>query len=329
MKMKRARCDPVISAAHVHLVMKSNSMLAWYAVVVMSSAGCLGEEALDPGDAEAAAAAPITAGHRVLFDAGHRQAVGNAFWIVDGDAPALVPANPTSADSWSGAISAWGFGLFASGRYAITQLPSGSTLNWGGGGPGDLQATDVFVSDEPELAFTATERAALMSFATAGRGIFLVSDHKGAKRCSACTEAWQVINGFLGTGSAQDFGIKVDGNDVGSSGLTGTPVSGLYSASFTAGPFGTASSLVYHDGSTVSVVAGHPAAQIIVTSSAGGFLAASQLPGGGRLVVLGDSSPADDGRCTSCSASLHDGWDEASARAFILNATAWLAHDGS
>jgi hypothetical protein len=45
--------------------------------------------------------------------------------------------------------------------------------------------------------------------------------------------------------------------------------------------------------------------------------------------VLGDSSPADDGTCTGCGAALHDGWDEASARAFILNATAWLAHDGS
>ena len=54
-----------------------------------------------------------------------------------------------------------------------------------------------------------------------------------------------------------------------------------------------------------------------------------QISIGGRPVVLGDSSPADDGRCTSCSASLHDGWDEASARPFILNATAWLAHDGS
>ena len=35
-----------------------------------------------------------------------------------------VPANPTSANNWSGAIAAWGFGLFSSGRYAITQLPS-------------------------------------------------------------------------------------------------------------------------------------------------------------------------------------------------------------
>jgi hypothetical protein len=45
-------------------------------------------------------------------------------------------------------LGARGFGLFSSGRYAITQLPSGSTLSWGGGGPGDLQAVDVFVSDE-------------------------------------------------------------------------------------------------------------------------------------------------------------------------------------
>ncbi|HEX8106209.1 MAG TPA: hypothetical protein VF516_00715 [Kofleriaceae bacterium] len=102
-----------------------------------------------------------------------------------------------------------------------------------------------------------------MPFANAGSGIFLVSDHSGAKRCSACTEAWQVINGFLTTGAATAFGVKV-----------------------------------------------------VVNSSAGGFLVASQLTTGGRLVVLGDSSPADDGTCTGCSASLHDGWDEGSARAF-------------
>lgn len=317
--------------------MKSLPLIALSMIAAVT--GCLGDgpedatdDALDgtaAADPTAATTAAATAVHRVLFDAAHRQVAGNAFWIVDADAPAPVPASPTSATSWSGAISSWGFGLVSSGRYAISQLPSGSTLNWGAGGSGDLMNFDVFVSDEPEQAFTATERAALLSFATAGRGIFLVSDHSGAKRCSACTEAWQVINGFLTTGGGTAFGIRVDGNDVGANGLTGTPVSGLYTTSFTAGPFGAASSLVFHDGSTVSVVAGHPAAQVVVQSSSGGFLAASQLAGGGRLVVLGDSSPADDGNCTGCSAALHDGWDEASARPFLLNATAWLAHDGS
>jgi hypothetical protein len=296
-------------------------------ILATSSTACL--EAA-PDDAEASdTAQQITAVKRVLFDAAHRQVAGNAFWIVDTDAPAPVPASPTSANSWSGAISAWGFGLFSSGRYTITQLPSGGTLHFGGGGAGDLQAVDVFVSDEPEQAFTATERAALMSFANAGGGIFLVSDHQGAKRCSACTEAWQVINGFLTVGAATAFGVRVDGNDIGVNGLTGRPVTGTLTSFFTAGPFGAASSLVYHAGSSVSVVAGHPNAQVVVNSSSGGFLVASQLPSGGRLVVLGDSSPADDGTCTSCSAALHDGWDEASARPFILNATAWLAHDGS
>lgn len=300
-------------------------------VLVTATGGCATDDAPAPASVDESATQAATTAFRVLFDSAHRQVAGNAFWIVDADAPSPVPATPTSAASWSGAISAWGFGLFSSGRYAITQLPSGSTLNFGAGGAGDLSAVDVFVSDEPETAFTATERTALMSFASAGKGIFLVSDHSGAKRCSACTEAWQVINGFLTTGGATAFGIQVDGNDVGSgsAGLTGTPVSGTLTSPFTAGPFGAASSLVFHDGSTVSVVAGHPNAQVIVRASSGGLMVASQLTTGGRLVVLGDSSPADDGTCTGCSAALHDGWDEASARAFILNATAWLAHDGS
>jgi hypothetical protein len=93
--------------------------------------GCAGGEPAGEADDTGAAAQTATVVHRVLFDAGHLQVAGNAFWIIDGDAPSPVPASPTSANSWSGGISAWGFGLFASGRYTIKQLPSGSTLTWG------------------------------------------------------------------------------------------------------------------------------------------------------------------------------------------------------
>ena len=122
--------------------------------------------------------------------------------------------------------------------------------------------------------------------------------------------------------------MRCDGNDVGSSGLSGVATASALAPHFTAGPFGAAATLVYHSGSTVSLVAGNAAAELIVSSSAGGFLAASQLASGGRLVLLGDSSPADDGSCL-CSAVLQDGWAEGSDREFLLNASAWLAHDGT
>jgi uncharacterized protein (AIM24 family) len=115
---------------------------------------------------------------------------------------------------------------------------------------------------------------------------------------------------------------------VGASGLTGSATSAALTSHFTGGPFGASTSLVYHSGSTVSVVAGHGTPEVIFNASVGGMMAASQLPGGGRLVLMGDSSPADDGSC-QCSATLENGWHESTDRQSILNATAWLAHDGS
>ena len=264
----------------------------------------------------------------MLFDTAHKQVAGNADWVIDSHEPDPIPASPTSRTSWSGGISSWGYDLHASRRYSIKQLPSATALGWGAGGPGDLKNFDVFVSDEPETAFSAGEAAALVSFAQAGGGIFLISDHSGAVRCGTCTESWRVINAFLQTGAANAFGVVCDGNDVGTSGLTGTATTAVLAPHFTGGPFGAAATLIYHSGSTVSLVTGTTAAQIVVSSSVGGFMAASQLPSGGRLVLLGDSSPADDGSCL-CSAGLQDGWAEGSDSAFILNATAWLAHDGS
>lgn len=269
-----------------------------------------------------------SAPYRVLFDTAHKQAVGNADWIIDAHSPDPSPASPTSETSWTGGISSWGFDLHQSGRYQIKQLPSTAKLAWGGGGPGDLQQVDVFVSDEPELDFAPGEQQALVTFAEAGGGIFLVSDHSGAVRCGSCTEAWRVINAFLETGAGNRYGVKCDGNDVGASGLTGAATSTSLTPHFSAGPFGDGASLIYHSGSTVSLVAGHGSPELIYTSGVGGMMAASELPGGGRLVLMGDSSPADDGTC-QCSANLQNGWHEGSDREAILNATAWLAHDGS
>jgi hypothetical protein len=233
---------------------------------------------------------------------------------------------PTSETSWNGGISSWGFDLHQSGRYQVRQLPTTGHLSWASGDVGDLQQYDVFISDEPELDFTTPEQQALLSFVEAGGGLFLVSDHSGAVRCTSCVEAWRVINAFLEQGASNAFGVRCDGNDVGSSGLTGTVSSTPLGQRFSAGPFGSGSSLVYHSGSTVSVVAGHGSPQVVVSSSAGGMMAASELPSGGRLVLMGDSSPADDGTCM-CSASIQNGWGESTDRQVILNATAWLAHD--
>ncbi len=256
---------------------------------------------------------------RVLFDGAHKQVAGNADWILDTHFPSPQPATPTSETSWNGGISAWGFDLVKTGRYSVTQLSPGASLSFGGGGEGDLQRFEVFISDEPELNFSSTEQTALMQFAHSGGGIFLASDHAGATRCSTCTQAWQVINSFLVTGAAANaFGVKCDGNDIGT--VTGTATD----ARFTTGPFGQGTQLAYHAGSSVSATANN--AFTIVSAGAHGLMVGSEIAGGGRIILLGDSSPLEDGTC-QCSAKIHNGWGEVNDSTLVLNATAWLAHD--
>ncbi len=254
---------------------------------------------------------------RVLFDAAHNQVAGNAYWILDDNFPLPVPTNPTTETSWTGGISAFGFDLLKTGRYTVAQLPTGTPLNWGAGGAGDLKNFDVFVSTEPELLFTTSEQGALMQFANAGKGILLVSDHKGAKRCANCVEAWQVINDFVVTGAGSGFGVQVDGNSL-------SPTGTASDVRVSNGPFGVGSTLNFHSGSTVSTTGANASAAIVVGSLSGGLMVASQV-GAGRLIVLGDSSPVDDGTCV-CSANIFDGWGEVDDAVLILNATAWLAH---
>src|SRR5579859_306697 len=100
MNLQRDGCDRVISPAHRARAMTSKSMFAICAVLTAATTACLGDDPSSPADTDdtAAAVQPATALHRVLFDAGHRQVAGNAFWIVDADAPAPVPASPTSAN---------------------------------------------------------------------------------------------------------------------------------------------------------------------------------------------------------------------------------------
>jgi len=263
---------------------------------------------------------------RVLFDTSHRNSVSNADWVVDHSGVEPTPADPSSELDWSGGVSAWGFGLYQSGRYVIRQLVPGTRLSFGEGGPTDLATYDVFISVEPEEPFSPNERSALSGFANNGGGIFMVADHAGAQRCTSCTEAWRVINVALSASPLSDtFGVRCDGNSIARSGTRG---SDTMATDLGMGPFGHASTLEFHAGTTVSLTGTNENAAIAVRAGQQGMLVTSSVPSGGRLVLLGDSSPADDGTCSGCGATLFDGWSESDDASWILNATAWLARDG-
>lgn len=268
-----------------------------------------------------------TAPFRVLFDAAHHQVDGGADWIVDTHAPNPQPAHPTSEQEWNGALSSWGFALVTSGRYTVAQLPVGHALTYGQDNIMDLQHFDVFVSSEPEAMFQAAEKQALFAFARAGKGLVLACNHRGAKRCNGCVEAIDVINNFLDHEGAA-FGLHCDGAKVADPGTTGTLNNAPLAAALHQGPFGTGQHMAFHLSTTVSVTQPEHAAAVVLNTPAGGTVGAAELLEGGRLVLIGDSSPSDDGTCRCATQSrLHDGWNEMDDGKIILNATAFVAHD--
>ncbi len=259
----------------------------------------------------------------ILFDGAHGQTKGNADWIIDTSSP--LPANPTSPTTWNGGISSWGYALFESGRYDVHELLSGA-LSFGDGGAGDLSAYDVFVTDEPGLAFAPSESQAIAEFIQSGGGAILIADHKGATRCSTgCIQAYVNLNTVLSdpSGLAKKLGMAFDGNEIAQGGANGTSTNAL----FTNGPFGNGATIAFDAGTTSSVTSGNPLAQVAFTGAggSGGYVVISALPSGGRVAIIGDSSPTDDGTCASCGANLFDGWTVSAGA--LLNLTAWVAND--
>src|SRR5690242_6319299 len=77
---------------------------------------------------------------RVLFDDTKTETAGNADWIISTSMPDPLAqnANPTTEQSWTGALSAWGVALQRTGQYSLKTLPPGNTITYGGSGALDL-----------------------------------------------------------------------------------------------------------------------------------------------------------------------------------------------
>ncbi|UYZ62262.1 hypothetical protein [Hymenobacter weizhouensis] len=94
---------------------------------------------------------------------------------------------------------------------------------------------------------------------------------------------------------------------------------------------GTVSQLSFHNGATMTLdPTTNATVQGLVWRSTAGqgnslAMAASSTFGTGRVVIVGDSSPADDGT-GSPGNTVYDGWNENPSHARLhLNALLWLA----
>ena len=281
---------------------------------------------------------PPTGGKKFLFDASHAETAGNADWVLDVD-NGVVPRYPTPAASgitastpetyWTAAISAWGVALVKLG-HTVEQLPTGTAISYGNtANPQDLANYSVFVVDEPNVIFSAAEKTAIMQFVQNGGGLFMITDHIISDRNNDGYDSPQIWNDLMtnNTVKTNPFGFSINSDNIvenSSNVRTGTnPIMN--------GSQGLVSQLSFHNGATMTLnPTANTSVQGLVWRSTAGqgnnlAMAASSTFGTGRVMIIGDSSPADDGT-GSPGNTVYNGWGEnVSTPRLHLNASLWLA----
>ncbi|GAA3971473.1 hypothetical protein GCM10022407_16600 [Hymenobacter antarcticus] len=281
---------------------------------------------------------PTGGSKKFLFDGSHGELAGNADWVLDVNS-GVASRYPTPAQSgitsstpetyWTGAVSAWGVALAKLG-HTVEQLPAGTAISYGNAAnPQDLANYSVFVVDEPNVIFSAAEKTAILRFVQNGGGLFMISDHIISDRNNDGYDSPQIWNDLMSNNSVQanPFGFSVNSDNIvenSSNVRTGTnPIMN--------GSQGLVSQLSFHNGATMTLnpTANSTVQGLVWRSTAGQgnnlAMAASSTFGTGRVVVIGDSSPADDGT-GSPGNTVYNGWGEnVSTPRLHLNASLWLA----
>ncbi len=278
-----------------------------------------------------------TGGKKFLFDASHTETAGNADWVLDVDS-GVVPRYPTPAQSgitsstaetyWTAALSSWGVALVKLGN-TVENLPTGTAITYGNtANPQDLSNYSVFVVDEPNTLFTATEKTAILNFVKNGGGLFMISDHTVSDRNNDGADSPAIWNDLMSNNSVQTnpFGYSIALTNI--SETTGNVLASSTNV-ILHGSQGNVSQLKFSNGATITKTSGSQAQPLIwqSTSAQGNanIMCATSTFGTGRVFVITDSSPADDGT-GSPGNTVYPGWTEIASHAPLhLNASLWLA----
>ena len=280
---------------------------------------------------------PTTGGKKFLFDASHAETAGNADWVLDVDA-GVVPRYPTPAASgitsttpesyWTAALSSWGVALVKLGN-SVENLPSGTAITYGNtSNPQDLVNYSVFVVDEPNTLFTATEKTAIINFVKNGGGLFMISDHTISDRNNDGYDSPAIWNDLMtnNTVQANPFGYSIALTNISE---TTSNVLASSTNTILNGSQGAVTQLKFSNGATMTKTSGSQATPLIWQSTAAqgntNVMLLSSTYGTGRVVCITDSSPADDGT-GSPGNTVYPGWTELASHAKLhLNASLWLA----
>lgn len=278
--------------------------------------------------------APAFAVKKALFDNAHAETAGNADWQIDTDQPIPLPAQsgitPGSPGTyWTGAISSWAVALVKRGYTVETNtaaLTYGNTSN-----PRDLANYDVLIVDEPNTLFSAAEATAIFAFLQNGGGLVGVADHNISDRNNDGQDSPRIWNA-LDPSHLLGVSFAITGNSNNNITQTSTNVRAVASDSITRGPVGNVTGLAFHAGTTMTLwpaanssVRGEVWMNGLAQTSTTGVMCASAVYGNGRVVFVGDSSPADDGTAAPGNSNIFNGWGEAGATdsTLFLNATLW------
>jgi hypothetical protein len=276
---------------------------------------------------------------KFLFDNTKAETAGNADWVIDEDngTPQRIPTplqstitSSTTETYWTGAISAWGIALAKQG-HTVETLPSTGIISYGNtSNAQDLANYDVFVIDEPNIRFTSAEKTALLNFVRNGGGLFMISDHTQSDRNNDGWDSPAIWNDFMtNNGTVNNpFGMSVDLTNI-------VELSSNVLANNTTNPIlhgsqGNVTQLDFHNGATLTLNStANATVQGLIWRSgyaqnSQNLLCASSTYGTGRVYMVTDSSPIDDGTGASGN-TLFNGWSTYSHVPLFMNASLWLA----
>lgn len=282
------------------------------------------------------------AGKKFLFDAIKAENAGNADWIISENAagtplrfpnPAISTVTASTPENyWQGALSSWGIALVKQG-HSVESLVTGGTITYGNtANAQDLSKYDVYVVDEPNTLFTTSEKTAILNFVNNGGGLFMISDHNISDRNGDGKDSPAIWNDLMSNNSvkANPFGFKVELTNISE---TSTKVLAAPTNKILNGSQGAVTQLKFSNGATIALnkTANASATGLIfqnsvTTTSLTKVMCASATFGMGRVILITDSSPADDGTAKP-GKNVFPGWTEVAGNhaRLHMNASLWLA----
>ncbi|HEU4962991.1 MAG TPA: lamin tail domain-containing protein [Bacilli bacterium] len=241
-----------------------------------------------------------TGNKTVMFDNAHCETCGNSDWVING-----------AYSDFADALKNQGY----------TVVENKSTIT-----SSVLSGVDVLILPEPNSNFSSSEKSAINDFVlNKGKGLYIISDHAQSDRNSDGWDSVEIFNGYtLGNYSStnewigKNFGFRVDEVD-----YTQEPITDIRSHAITSG----VSSLAVWNGATFRITNSSYAKGVAYLSGhADPYVVASQLPSGGRVSAIGDSSPYNDGSGLT-SVANYNSWPQYSISKLAVNTVKWLAKD--